>query len=248
MVRRHITRKKKRRVRRNRKLRGGSSLPIKVWCFWLGDQPMSDTRAKAFQTIKDTIGVEVELVTDATLQKYIKPESPFHEGYQYLSGTHKCDYARGYFMHNYGGGYTDIKITTASWKPYFDQLGADPKLWAIGYEEGSPEGVAPALGDDTLTQTMRDNYKKLIGNCAYIFKAGTEFTTAWMSQVNSELDKHLEELKKHPAKNSRDGEHGNSPYPISWSGILGSIFHPLCYKYSEHLGKNLPPPQFTNYI
>ena len=239
--------KKRRRTRRNRKQRGGSI--EKVWCFWLGAAPMSEQRSKCLQTIKDVIGVEVELVTDETITKYIKPSAPFHEGYQYLSGTHKCDYARGYFMHHYGGGYTDIKRTTASWKPYFDKLKADPNLWAIGYQEGDPGGVAPAIGNEKLTKEMKDNYTKLIGNGAYIFKAGTEFTQAWVAQVNSELDKHLSELKKNPAKNSRDGEHGRATaYPIGWSGILGSIFHPLCYKYSEHIGKDLPPPDFTNYL
>ena len=132
---------------------------------------------------------------------------------------------------------------------YFDKLKGDPNIWAIGYQEGDAGGVAPAIGDEKLTKEMKNNYTKLIGNGAYIFKAGTEFTQAWVSQVNSELDKHLSELKKNPAKNPRDGEHGSveGGYPISWSGILGSIFHPLCYKYSEHIGKDLPPPDFTNY-
>jgi hypothetical protein len=96
---------------------------------------------------------------------------------------------------------------------------------------------------------MKENYTKLIGNGAYIFKAGTPFTRAWVRRVNSELDKHLSELKKHPASNSRDGEHGReTSYPISWAGILGSIFHPLAYKFSNHIGKNLPPPKFTDYL
>ena len=236
-----------RRRRRTRKQRGGG-LPEKVWCFWLGETPMSEQRSKCLQSIRDVIGVEVELVTDETLPKYIKPDAPFHKGYQYLSGTHKCDYARGYFMHHYGGGYADIKTNTASWKPYFDELRKSPKLWAIGYQEGDANGVAPAIGNDALTKEMKDNYTKLIGNCAYIFKAGTEITKAWTDQVNLVLDKKFSELEKHPAKNSRDGEvSGTSPYPIAWSEILGSIFHPLVYKYSEHIGKNLPPPQFTNY-
>ena len=237
--------KKSRRRRRTRKQRGGS-LHQKVWCFWLGGTPMSEQRSKCLQSIRDVIGVEVELVTDDTLAKYIKPNAPFHKGYQYLSGTHKCDYARGYFMHHYGGGYTDIKTTTASWKPYFNELDRDSKLLAIGYQEGDANGVAP-VGDEALTKEMKDNYKKLIGNGAYIFKAGTEFTRAWTDQVNLVLDKKLLELEKHPAKNSRDGENGGTAYPIGWSEILGSIFHPLAYKYSEHIGKNLPPPQFTNY-
>jgi len=250
-MRRVLRKKHRTRKHRTRKQKGGnlSKLPLKIWCFWLGNNPMSEQRAKCLQNIKDTIGVEVELVTDDTLKKYIKSSAPFHEGYQYLSGTHKCDYARGYFMHHYGGGYTDIKITNKSWKPYFEELERDPNLWAIGYQEGDANGIAPAINNDELTKEMRENYTKIIGNGAYIFKSGTEITKAWTDQVNSELDKHLSGLKKHPATNPRDGEHGQkTDYPISWSGILGSIFHPLVYKYSNHIGRNLPPPQFTNYM
>jgi len=247
---RGIVRKKKhsRKKRHTRKQRGGANLPEKVWCFWLGATPMSEQRTKCLQSIRDVIGVEVELVTDETLSKYIKASAPFHKGYQYLSGTHKCDYARGYFMHHYGGGYTDIKTTKASWKPYFNELRGDSNLWAIGYQEGDANGVAPAIGNDALTKEMKDNYTKLIGNGAYIFKAGTEFTKAWTDQVNLQLDKKLSELEKHPASNSRDGEHGQTSYPIGWSEILGSIFHPLAFKFSKHIGKNLPAPQFTNYL
>lgn len=231
-----------------RKQRGGGNLPEKVWCFWLGSTPMSEQRKNCLQAIKDSVGVEVELVTDDTLSKYIKPSAPFHEGYQYLSGTHKCDYARGYFMHHYGGGYADIKTNTTSWKPHFDDLKSDSNLWAIGYVEVDANGVAPAIGDEELTGKMKENYRELIGNCAYIFKAGTELTQAWVDQVNLELDKHFVELKAHPATHHRDGESGRiTQYPIAWSGILGSIFHPLVYKFSKHIGKNLPPPQFKNY-
>ena len=236
-----------RRKRQTRRKQRGGSLPEKVWCFWLGGHPMSAQRSRCLQTIRDVIGVPVELVTDETLHKYIKLDAPFHEGYQYLSGTHKCDYARGYFMHHYGGGYTDIKTTHVSWKPYFDELKGNPNLWAIGYQEGDANGVAP-VDDEQLFNEMKSNYKELIGNGAYIFKAGTKLTRAWVDEVNSELDEKFSELKKNPAKNSRDGEHGRATaYPIGWSGILGSIFHPLAYKYSKHIGKNLPPPDFTNY-
>jgi hypothetical protein len=209
---------------------------------------MTEQRKKSLQSIKDVIGVKVEEITDANIDTYVKTSSPFHDAYQYLSNTHKCDYARMYFMHHYGGGYTDIKPTTQSWKPSFDKLRADPNMWGIGYQEGDAGGVAPAIGDAELTKRMKENYTDLIGNGAYIFKPGSRLTTAWERQVNSELDKHLEELKKHPATHDRDGEHGRvTKYPIAWSGILGSIFHPLVYKYSKHIGKTLPPPQFTNY-
>jgi hypothetical protein len=47
---------------------------------------------------------------------------------------HKNDFLKVYFMHHYGGGYTDVKHIHASWKPFFDQLYFSNK-YAIGYPE-----------------------------------------------------------------------------------------------------------------
>jgi len=248
--RRNLTKARINKKRRayTRKQYGGN-LHKKVWCFWLGDTPMSEQREKCLQSIRDTIGVEVVLITDDSLNSYIKPEYPLHEAYQYLSGTHKCDYIRGYFMLHYGGGYTDIKLTSESWEKYFTMLENEPNLWAIGYKEIGEYGVAPAINNEALTAKMKENYTKLIGNCAYIFKPNTPFTKEWVAEVNTQLDKHLSELKVHPASNPRDkkGENG-SLYPLHWTEILGSIFHPLAYKYSDHISTVLPPPQFTGYL
>jgi hypothetical protein len=41
-----------------------------------------------------------------------------HPGVQYLSGNHKADYFRVYFMYYYGGGYADIKRQVGSWQKY----------------------------------------------------------------------------------------------------------------------------------
>ena len=246
--RKHIKKRSYKSKSFTRKQRGGSTLLKKVWCFWLGDTPMTDQRAKCLQTIKDNIGVEVVFITDDTLGSYIKLDHPFHEAYQYLSGTHKCDYVRGYFMQHYGGGYTDIKPTTQSWEPYFTTLENDQNMWAIGYEEFDQNGVAPALNNDALTKEMKENYTKLIGNCAYICKPNTPFTREWVATVHSELDKYLPELKLHPPSTPRDRAPSESLYPITWSGILGSIFHPIAYKYSDHISTDLPPPKNENYL
>lgn len=240
---------KQRKSKNSTKRKQRSKLLKKVWCFWLGDTPMSEQRKKCLQSIKDTIGVEVVLVTDATLESYTKPNHPFHEAYAYLSGTHKCDYARGYFMLHYGGGYTDIKVTNHSWEKYFTMLENDPTLWAVGYKEIDKNGIAPVINNEALTEKMKENYNKIIGNGAYICKANTPFTKEWMTGVHTALDTHLPELKLHPASNPRDkkGENG-SLYPLFWSEILGSIFHPLAYKYHKHISTSLPPPQFTGYL
>jgi hypothetical protein len=55
----------------------------------------------------------------------------------------KVDYSRGYFMHFYGGGYSDIKHIHYDWLPYFEKLynGAED-MYAIGYHELFPHDIA----------------------------------------------------------------------------------------------------------
>ena len=72
---------------------------------------MSDKRKKCLDSIKQNIGVKVILITPNNLDKYILKDYPLHKSYKYLSEVHKSDYLRTYFMHHYGGGYTDIKNT-----------------------------------------------------------------------------------------------------------------------------------------
>ena len=56
----------------------------------------------------------------------------------------------------------------------------------------------------------------------------------------------------HPARFPRDfrGALHNgtrSEYPISWSEILGDIFLPICYEFSEKIKNTLPQPVFHDY-
>lgn len=56
----------------------------------------------------------IVLITPNNLANYVK--EPLHEAFSYLSLTHKADYLRCYFMHYFGGGYTDIKAHFKSWQ------------------------------------------------------------------------------------------------------------------------------------
>jgi hypothetical protein len=204
---------------------------------------MSDRRKSKFDTLKNT-KLNVILVTPDNLNKYIK--EPLHEGYQYLSETHKADYLRTYFMHFIGGGYSDIKETKESWLPYVKLLESDPNLWCIGYKEVS-NGV-PQIGDDIeLTNKLRNDYEKLIGNGAYIFKPNTLLTKEWYSTMMKVMDSKLENLKKYPARNTEDVYSEEYPYPLRWTELLGEIFHQTIYKYLDHINNSLPPPDFFNY-
>ena len=50
---------------------------------------------------------DVVLVTSDNLSSWLV--SALHPAYTYLSFTHRADYLRCYFMHHYGGSYSDIK-------------------------------------------------------------------------------------------------------------------------------------------
>lgn len=209
----------------------------RIFCFWTGDNIMSENRKECLKTIEN-----VTLVTKLNLYNYILKSYPLHKAYDYLSETHKADYLRTYFMHFYGGGYSDIKTHTYSWNESFQKLISNKEIYACGYKEIGPNGVA--------LDEYKDNWNNLIGNGCYIFRPYTEFTKKWYNRMNEILDQKLELLKLNPSRNPRDCiEHfPDTKYPISWSEILGNIFHPLCYEFKDKLLYDLPVPLFYNYI
>jgi len=91
-----------------------------IYCFWTGSNEMSDARKQSLEQLKQVSDMNVILVTKDNLHTYILPDHPLHEAYKYLSETHKSDFLRIYFMNFYGGGYSDIKRATGSWKPAYE--------------------------------------------------------------------------------------------------------------------------------
>lgn len=229
------------------------AVPRRIFCLWIGGQPMSRSRDDALYTIRQNTGVRVELITDDELENYILPEHPLHPAYEYLTHTIKVDYLRAYLMHYYGGGYTDIKYTFSWWGPVFDDLSNNPTKWCVGYNEMGRCGVAQ-VEDTELQQTLYDNWEKLIGNGAYIFKPNTPFTKEWLEGVEKKMDDYLPMLKQHPPKHNRDAKGAPLPdgsmsmYPIPWGGLHAAIFHPLCYKYQDRLLYSLLCPILVGYI
>jgi hypothetical protein len=208
-----------------------------IYCFWTGNNEMSQNRKNCLQQIVNTSKCKVILVTPQNLHEYILPDVPLHEAYQYLSQTHKADYLRTYFMHFHGGGYSDIKKTTGSWKKSFDDL-IQSNCWICGYPEiQGGVGYAPIV----------DKWRELIGNCAYICKPKTPLTTEWYNEMIALLDKKLPELKLNPAKHPRDHKSEHSKYPIGWIEMLGEIFHKVSYKYKEYVLNTLPISIFQDY-
>ena len=208
-----------------------------IYTFWTGTNEMSAARKESLENLKQVSECEVVLITPSNISNYIKQEHPLHEAFQYLSETHKADYLRTYFMNFYGGGYSDIKKTTGSWKKSFDELNASDK-WICGYPE-----IEGGVGYDPL----KNSWKELIGNGAYICKANTPLTNEWYAEMCELLDMKLEQLKLHPASFPQDSSEKGTGYPIGWVEMLGKIFHRVIYKYKHHVTNTLPISIFRDY-
>jgi hypothetical protein len=210
---------------------------------------MSENRKRCLYSILNA-GVEVRLVTPQNLSNYVLPDHPLHKSYDLLTPVHKADYLRTYFMHFHGGGYTDIKETKVSWKPYFDLLRNSEKV-LCGYKEVGPNGVA--VVEEPLYSFLKTKWETLPGNCAYICKPRSIITTKWLHQCEHILDLKYELLLKNRPTDYRDhyekpmGNFLKSNYPLRWSEILGSVFQPIAYLHRDLVDLSLPPPNFNGY-
>jgi hypothetical protein len=208
-----------------------------IYCFWTGDNKMSDARIECLTNLRKVSECNVILITKDNLKDYILNDVPLHPTFKYLSETHKADYLRTYFMNFYGGGYSDIKQTTGSWIKSFNDL-KNSDYWICGYKEING-GVAYA--------PYANKWKELIGNGAYICKKQTPLTQEWYNNMITLLNTKLEKLKINPSTNPQDSSESGSGYPIEWNEMLGRIFHKISYKYKDHLLNTLPISIFTNY-
>jgi hypothetical protein len=212
-----------------------------IVCFWTGDNQITYNRVNSLDNLINISQANVLLITKEILNDFILEEHPLHPAYEYLSETHKSDYLRTYFMHFHGGGYSDIKPTTGSWKESFEFM-ADPANEHV-YICGYPEIETGVAVDD-----YSDYWNELIGNNCYICKPNTPFTNEWYTSMISLLDTKLEELKKNPASDPRDCKEKGTGYPIEWNEMLGRIFHRVCYKYRDHIHRSLPMCILHNYL
>ena len=224
-------------------------LTPKIFCLWTGENAMSSDRLNAFNSIKNT-GLQVIFIDRLNLNDWILEDYQLHSAFKYLSAVHKADYLRCYLMHHYGGGYTDIKVTIEPWISHFNELMSSEHL-LCGYKEKSVIDTARGRGI-VKDIWLAINYRRLVGNGAYICKPNTVFTKAWMNKVNSILDIKLELLARFPARHLRDFHHKKlnnntiSRYPLRWTEICGEVFHPLCLQYRNKILKHLPAPNFKS--
>lgn len=196
-----------------------------IYCFWTGRNAMSGNRDKCHLSLHFNSSADVKLITPENLSEFVVKSRPLHPAYEYLSNVHKSDYLRAYFMHHYGGGYSDVKWCARSWDSAFDRFRSSGKQ-IMGYREPSPDGVAPVGG--TTEAKLRAGYRDVIGCCAFICKPNSLFTAKWLGRVESILDSKHGDLRNNKGNIMGD----NEGYPLAWTEIMGNVFHPLCLELS----------------
>lgn len=208
---------------------------------WTDETPMSEARKQCFDQFKSTCGCKVVLITPENLNSYILKDHPLHEGYQYLSALHKSDYLRIYFMHFYGGGYSDVKRATGNWNHAFQDLLNDPTKIINGYHENC-EGAIGYL-------PHRPFWKVLLGNGAFISRKQTELTQALYNSLLELMDSKLEELRKFPAKVFNDTKDMGSGtgYPLCHAEVMGKNFHKVAVAFTDKFLYTVPPPVCYDY-
>lgn len=200
-----------------------------LYVFWFGG-PMGSIRERNLQLLKDKTDMEVVLINEDNLNDYLV--EPLHKIFPHLIPQHKADYLRCYFMHFYGGGYSDIKEPRGSWTTPFIALKNSNNL-LVGYPEVGPEGIANMGGD--MQRILIHEWKKNIGVCSMICKSNTEFTTLWYRQLVSHCN-HYYDLMITTDEAYLDEK--GYPKVFKWSNILGNIFHPLAFYYKDQILKS----------
>jgi hypothetical protein len=218
-----------------------------IFCFWTGDNPMSEARTASLKQMAEITGCTVQLITKDNLKDWEVEEDPIHLAYEFLSAVHRADYLRAYFMCHYGGGYSDVKKPTGSWKKAFDVLTRYETLWVVGYPEAD-EGCIACIDDKGLYKKMQSVYWRMVGNGSYVCRKGSPLVNEWLTQVHTLLDEKLPMLHAYPAPHPRAHSQEDPRYALQWTELCGHIFHPLVYTYIDHVAPILPPPDCTHYL
>lgn len=214
-----------------------------IYLFWTGNNEMSDNRKLGISSLQEASGVPVIVITPYNLSDYLVPEDPLPDGFEGLSLNHKSDYLRSYFMHYYGGGYSDIKKNNNSWIPSFDKMDSS-SAYICGYPEIGPEGVA-SPNDEKLNTDLHKYWRLLIGCGSFICRPNTKFTDEWYKETKKRVLEKSNEIKCHPAS---DPFGSNEDYPVPWLHLMGNVFHPLCLKYHRKIiHDDRLKPSFHNY-
>tara|TARA_B100000482_G_C12607895_1_gene297831 strand:- start:483 stop:1052 length:570 start_codon:yes stop_codon:yes gene_type:complete len=187
--------------------------------------------------MQKNLEVPIKLITTKNLKNYTKWY--VHPAVQYLSGVHKADYFRIYFLLYYGGGYSDIKRHSFSWKFAFDEF-RNPNTWVIGVPEILGGVASPPHVD------LSASFDVLISNGFFIARPGNEYFAKVHARQNVILDKKWEILKQYPASNALC-QYDCPKYPLRCAELLGEIMSEYGLMFNEHLSRTLPMPDLSNY-
>ena len=218
-----------------------------LWTLWFGKDPIEKSMEHGPRHVNrdrlDKADIPHLHLTIKDLHLVNCSSNPIHREIflDRLSGIHKADYMRSYLMYNFGGAYTDIKShLQLDWIKFFKDF--QPDAWVYGGREYGPGGVGCAtdvlshLGIETNCTTLRKDYFSLVHNGAYIFRRHSPFAREWLDRNNKQLDDLEHALGLHPSPISgRCCQNGEGGYPIRWAQLHGELFHPLCWKYSNHV-------------
>jgi hypothetical protein len=225
-----------------------NGVPKVVFVCWFGgykvdNQKMSKNRFEAFTSLVENIGVPVILITSKNYSSFIKQSYPIHKSFELLSGNHKSDYIRAYFLHHYGGGYHDIKHREESWQDCWGDWLVDDNIWIYGRRENNRR----AIGYPPNASNTRNKYNKLVTMGWVICKPNTKYTSNLLNKIEDVLDKKYPELETYPGYNSAGYYHENpfqmaeeNNYPLRWLEIMGEISHPLMLEHTIHIKYGLP--------
>lgn len=205
----------------------------KIYCFWTGKNPLTPNRIKGLESMRENLNVQIEFLDEDAINKKILKDAPLHPGYKYLCEVHKSDYLRCYFMHHFGGGYTDIKTygKDNNWKQCFDLINSNEDIYIVGVKE-HPNGVS-----NKYPQWKNFNDANKLLCCGYfICRPYTEFTYAWYNKLLEVMDEKYEDLKNFP---SRSPIGGGTSYKIRWSELLGDIYHNVLYYIDDRHKSNI---------
>lgn len=226
-----------------------TSVPRIFWCYWAGG-PMNETRLRSLDMMQRYMEVPICLVTESNVNEFVLDEYPLHHVFQYLSPVHQSDYLRIYLLHHYGGGWYDIKPTKMNYLPAWKEFD-DPEIYLVGKPEikGGPAKVFDQNG-----QWMPTFWSELVATNRWIGRAQTPFSQDLYDAVNQLFDEESKRLEKYPAQHAYDKKkksflsflHSNeNQYPLPYT-VFGNLFHPLNYKYKQHIKRVLPYDEVEN--
>jgi hypothetical protein len=211
---------------------------------------MKGSRLASFNNLRDNIeadgDVQLKLITFDNFMEYEKPEWPYPEAVTMrpgLSGVHRSDYLRTYFMHNYGGCYHDVKPLPGP--PHLgkliDELRSEPDTYLIGAPELAPGFVdcdpEYATKLNVTCVNLHHHWKHLFSNGMYMARSHTEMSRTWLTILDERLADKLPQLRKHPSPvpgrcclpgTPRQG------YPFIWVEIHGQVSQSCSHLFAKY--------------